>query len=441
MFKRIYLSLILIMAAFLFGVLPVCALRWGVIQDYDKDNKWKKQYITYKLLKNIPIKYSIDKIGKVKVEPTLFHENYEDVLNELERIVLEQEEEAKCSKIIITGFNTWLKNTKTMIENDGRKKEFTDIMPILSKGISLEKVSNRKDADITFTFSDIKNLEKICGKGTAGCVYIDRHELFLPNPMLGEKEKQFAQFTAIHELGHFYGLADQYLTLKSDIHDTYNTPNRIGNNDSIMASEHVNNLKCDDVDGFINLIDLTLSMINNEEFSARAQNGWASFCNGKRDGKGALFTEEFYKNAKIDHIKELRKKDPFELYYTKRTYKSDNSFTVKDEDYNITYIFAYEKQAFTKYVDVDDQLSLFPIYAFYSDKLGARWDADNETFYIYDTKCRAEIGLMQTNKKIIVFDIVNNKLKYNKEESTSDFSEEQINIYRAKCDFIMWKNN
>lgn len=437
MSKKTYLSLVLLTAALLFSALPACALRWGVIQDYDKDNKWKKQYITYKLLKNIPIKYSIDKIGKVKVEPTLFHENYEDVLNELERIVLEQEEEAKCSKIIITGFNTWLKDTKTMIENDGRKKEFADIIPILSKEISLEKVSNRKNTDIIFTFSDMKNIEKICGKGTAGCSDIGRHEIFLPNPLLGEKEKKFAQFTAIHEIGHFYGLADQYLTIRSDVHNTYNTPNRIGNQDSIMASECVENLKCDDVDGFINLIDLTLSMINNEEFSARAQKGWASFCNGKRDGNGALFTKEFYKNAKIDYIKELRKKDPFELYYTKRTYLNDHSFTVKDEDYNIVYLFAYE--SFIKYVDNADRPSFFPIYTYYSDKSRRSWAEENETIYIYSTKCRVEKGLMQKNKEIIVFDIVNNKLQYNKEESNANLSEEEINIYRAKCDFMMWE--
>ena len=60
----------------------------------------------------------------------------------------------------------------------------------------------------------------------------------------------------IHEIGHFFGFTDQYADFgdSSLVHSTFNRIN--GDWDSIMSGSLGIHLKCDDVDGMINLLDL-----------------------------------------------------------------------------------------------------------------------------------------------------------------------------------------
>jgi len=74
----------------------------------------------------------------------------------------------------------------------------------------------------------------------------------------------------VHELGHFYGLGDQYREGVENASLTHSTSDRIDGTDSIMSSGY--DLRCDDVDGFINLIDFALFK-RQGSYSARAKQG------------------------------------------------------------------------------------------------------------------------------------------------------------------------
>ena len=193
-----------------------------------------------------------------------------------------------------------------MIINSGREEEFKDIMPILSKNIILQKVEYIDFADIYFRFSSIKDIK--CPTGSNACILLKTQPVvvFLENIYLSsgkdnkdimQQKKETLLIDIIHELGHYFALTDQYID-DTDTSAVYSTFNRMGNYDSIMASVNFNHLTCDDVDGFINLIDLT-SYLENKKWSARARKGWASFCNGKKNGLNKEYKDEFYKEAKL----------------------------------------------------------------------------------------------------------------------------------------------
>ena len=104
----------------------------------------------------------------------------------------------------------------------------------------------------------------------------------------------------IHEIGHLYGLTDQYEDVgHSDVTNT--TTDRFIRGISVMGASFTSSLRCDDVDGFINLIDLT-QYLRNKTWSPRAKNSWASFCNGK----GGSYHTTFYKEARVLNKKDYR---------------------------------------------------------------------------------------------------------------------------------------
>ena len=466
MIKKIYLSLIFITAAFLFGALPATANDWGVFPIYETDNLWKDKYLFYKVLEDIPIKYSITKAedADIKNESSRTLNELETLFEELNKISIAQKEDALFEKVISTGFNTWLKDTKQMIIDENRQEEFADIMPILSKEVSLIKVSDDKDADISIIFASPKLIKQICGDDAFGCEQTILGKMILPNNFSNGEDSNKTQAITTHEIGHLYGLVDQYNNIYSrysNPKDFHYTSYRIGKYNSLMAAYSRPNLACDDVDGFINLIDLTSYLKNKQEnnafqnepddkyWSKRAKNGWASFCNGKRNAKGELFINEFYKKAKLAHL-ELPggAKDPFSsIYDTKKIYGKDAFFIADKEKkllYNFEQIVEYgiirKKVSVLRFKD----RSIWTLYKYRSFAKGTLWQSelfDNESIEIIDSKrCIVEKDNEHASDTIISFHLdENNKLKLDKEESSSNLSEEQINIARAKCDFMMWK--
>ena len=103
------------------------------------------------------------------------------------------------------------------------------------------------------------------------------------------------QTTLEHELGHVFGLEDEYLFQKKMDATTNRSRKRAkekSRGSSIM--DRSESVQCDDVDGLINLIDSW-----NECSSARAQNGWESVC-----GDGTIYKcggDKFY-----DTVEEAR---------------------------------------------------------------------------------------------------------------------------------------
>ena len=291
---------------------------WGVLNDYEEN---PTKYAMYKLIKRIPIKYAIeinyqikktnttkrntDKIGGKEFD----EESFEEILAQKQ---IQMQIQAELQSLIKFAFNTWLHDTKNMIIREKREKEFADIMDILYRGVLLEK-TNSGEEDIVFNFVEEKEILNSCGKKALACIFLNNRnpiKILLP-PFVPNDTKKLKdlQSLTIHELGHYFALVDQYKDLGDSSLEYGGLSDRLYREDSIMATSLESALGCDDVDGFINIIDITLMkdkdpnlmknpnlIIESEEvevWSDRAANGWASFCNGKEGYK-----DTFYKKGK-----------------------------------------------------------------------------------------------------------------------------------------------
>ena len=302
------------------------ALYWGVFEDYE-DNM--ENYALYKVINDMPIRYYVE-------DTEIPEEGEADSWGIVASSIKVAKREKELENLITDAFNIWLTDTRNMIIKEGREEEFDDIMDILDRDVLLKKVSDSKQADIIFTFTSIPNMKEHCGKKPSACISLTKYPamVWLISPHVeGLSDKLYLALDnlsthVIHEIGHYFGLTDQY----KDFHQAsveYSTFNRMNRGDSMMGGKRREKLFCDDVDGFINLIDLTL-YLETGEFPERAsqENGWASFCNGKKNHLGKRYKDEFYKNAKL---------------LNKEPYTRDNETFGFDKEGNNVYTTIYRR--------------------------------------------------------------------------------------------------
>ena len=265
-----------------------------------------KNFGAYKFFKGDPIKYFYEVIPSEPPQDATA--GGDELLVKTKRAV----KGAYYTEVIERTVKGWPSQVMQAIEKAERSGEFTDILPLL-RGINLQRTNEAELADITFRFSDVKYIREV-SKSTVSCGVWNRvggrHSVIVMDPNLtvpsaldlsciGEKADayQAAQETALHEVGHFYGLADQYSSKNTSL--VYSNSNRI-NRDSVMGSSYSTKLACDDVDGFIRLIDRIYAK-ENGRYGARAAEGWQSFCNDGtvyRNGK-VLERAPYFRNWNI----------------------------------------------------------------------------------------------------------------------------------------------
>ena len=237
------------------------ATPWGVLHDYQEIQEEAKAG-----QEDYP--YLIDVIlqgGSVRV----YLEGPEDMTDK-ERAQYEQE--------VNEGYQRWFSHTAKTIRQKNRTEEFADILPLLEEGIPVKFVNDKQDANINFKFVPRMVMKTECGSRTAAACYTRRYQ---PMPTIFLVEKTFSLrnmlsttgrsriSTATHEIGHSLGLSDQYSINggrnNSDIR--YSTPE---NQASLMNRS--DQLKCDDADGMVNLIDLSRKKFRG------GLDGWKGFC-------------------------------------------------------------------------------------------------------------------------------------------------------------------
>lgn len=349
MFKKIvYIILLITIASFLTE--PAFALYWGIFDDYKQniDN-----YAMFKLLNNKPIKYHLTTAQK-PIKPSD---------NPVEDLKTQLDQEISYIDLIHSAFDIWTKDTKKIINQSGRTKEFKDIIPILDKSVHLVQTRNEKEADLIILFTSEEEKNKECQSSSSkGCFTKSTHKLVLVDPYVYpgnfEEEASHPLAILIHELGHYFGLTDQYYDLRNN-DPIHSTTDRFKYESSVMAASFKTNLYCDDADAFINLIDLTLAMQNDGQFSARAKNGWASFCNGKKIPlRKDYYQDTFYKEAKIlnkqnytskncsysydkeGNISEMICPTPFNFYGKELSYR-DSGIISSAKDEKFEYFYSY----------------------------------------------------------------------------------------------------
>ena len=362
----------------------------GELNSFDERDNYKK-YATYKMIKGIPIKYSyrLGSEGQPKGSSS-------DALKTRVRLKLNELDAVYFKSYIDWAMKIWPSDTAKMIREKGREKEFADILPLLSR-LKLEPESDFQKADIVFNFGSQKYIDSACGSGNLGC--FAKNKIDTLNPLLyytaakkGNKSKDHEYYqsleTLIHEVGHYYALADQYSTVNAS--PLYSTSDRIGG-DSVMSDGKRLGLYCDDVDGFIKI---------NGKYSARAQKGWRSFC-----GDGTV-----YRNGKVLNRKNYYAKDceyvynpngsiaakkcyfPFDLAARKLHIDTESGLIISsfDEKHNIftEYNYVYDSQnpavEACSYKGKDRKQTMDCIEA--SKENDSKWWSINNTSQDYDIK-------------------------------------------------------
>lgn len=167
-------------------------------------------------------------------------------------------------KILIDNLHTWPAETLRQIRQNHREKEFADIIPLLQRNVRTMKVDRSTPYDIFFSFDP--------ALPSRGVYRHKTHEIFVRTDL-----RSYFRKISLHEIGHYYGMADQYESARVHANTNHSSdPNNEAG--SIMNSfEQTDSMTCDDVDGFINLIDFRLAQ-RQGHFSERALRGWTSFC-------------------------------------------------------------------------------------------------------------------------------------------------------------------
>lgn len=282
-------------AALICGVLccafaPVQAAQWGLLKHLEETvsdrespaDEGKDQYpffAMYRYLTNQPISYSIQVDYGEGAQP-------DEITKQMHTSIFAQ--------AIERNFNEWLNQTSDYILKQGRANDFKDILNIF-RHTSLKLKQVKEGEDILFDFTTYQG----------GGVFYPHHDskrlINIPNPFyleeseLGSGKNYSSQnnpeYTSrlnpllLHEIGHYWGLSDRYtnnngISLSSVEYSTSSD----ADSDAVMSKDGGKagkvTLTCDDVDGFINLIDFNLAKINGN-YSKRANEGWKGFCENR----------------------------------------------------------------------------------------------------------------------------------------------------------------
>ena len=176
-------------------------------------------------------------------------------------------------QVFVESIKKWPREVAKLIKESQRTGEFQDALLIFNRKMTLVRVSDAQEADVYFEITPHPNCD-----GAIAC-FREKGALPYARILLAEQARTDFEKPLLHEIGHYYGLGDQYPKGRLNNHEEYSGPvNR--EEKSIMQGSHVTDgqITCDDADGMINLLDLLRAKRNNNRFTWRANKGWASLC-------------------------------------------------------------------------------------------------------------------------------------------------------------------
>ncbi len=261
-----------LLGMFLFASICALANDHGVLDDYLQEGtpgNVHSRYLMKPILEGRPIRVSVSLPAS-------------EIISIADGKADFQEKQEKYGRFVADAYSKWFLQAAKAIRKDKREKEFEDILPLLERGITVELVTDKNTPyDIKFAFMDnLKEVQSECRLGAVVACYLrtDPPAIFVKHKMTPKQK-----IALIHEIGHSLGFSDQYEPIGQNVgrnnsDPVYSTPE---SQPSIMNSVSLKGFQCGDVDGMINLIDITRGKFHG------GQEGWASFC--KKAGKPTYY--------------------------------------------------------------------------------------------------------------------------------------------------------
>ncbi len=201
------------------------------------------------------------------------------------RYAVEAEMPAELQSVFQTNLQRWPKETLAYIRKYHRAKDLADIVAILARPLEVQEVNYFDNPDVYLLYIEEEN------NGAGQFEAATRHRPARVG-VLGERD--FFNRISLHEIGHYYGLGDQYAEGIANVYPTYSSDVDTIHGSIMQGSLSTDGkLTCDDFDGLINLIDVRLSQRNGGRFSPRAERGWKSLCPD---------SERLYKEGEPDEL-------------------------------------------------------------------------------------------------------------------------------------------
>ena len=400
---RKFLSVFFILlgsAVGVFGAAPSAELN-----NFDDGDNYTNQGL-YPIIKAEPIRYAY------AVIPSKQAQIFEKTDDPLKNQIAQQTAQNNYKNIIEKNLKAWPLQTAEFIKKAGRAEEFADLLPLLTH-VKVENVNSREKASVFFTFSDMDYILSLPGSmGACGVTsdFARPIEINILDPNLDistNRQPCYSNFSSaydftdkvtLHEIGHYYALAEQYDTSNASV--LYSDSDRI-NRDSIMGASYSKQLSCDDVDGFIKIADRTFYKINGK-YNARDNKGWKSFCNdgtiykqGKVQNRTPFYSDwKIYSYDANGDILTITDKYPFIFSDTDiivRDEKTGHIQKIIDPTNNVYTLYDYLLSAQNKSLEVgmyslkDDNKKFSA--EFYKNTSGNFWEINRFNLFIKPNKC------------------------------------------------------
>lgn len=209
-------------------------------------------------------------------------------------------EAATYEEIARRAITAWFAVPEKTIRENNRTDEFKEEYKVFADGIKVAFVSD--EPDITISILELDELLELCD-GSTGCYNPENREIKV-GEITEKHPKEKLLRTLTHEVGHAFGLTDQY---KEALYDNMTISHEYGSpeesRDSIMNT--ADEIGLDDVDGMINALDL--EWLSRGKTLGRGPwrgfSGKYTYENGKYVGKGKARTADPYfvfKDGKLD---------------------------------------------------------------------------------------------------------------------------------------------
>ena len=310
----------------------VCRYLFLLLFSFVAMTGWAAPWIMDPPYKSIPDKKTSKNvpIGDGYVLPSLLQDSPLQVSLWIENETKGQFED--FSNMIKQAYQSWFDNAVYFVEKSGREEEFQDVLPYLRKDLSIDVIRQEKaeSADLkVLVHSTLKSMHQSLyeedgdeGNEFLGVYNHEKKRINITKQSSLAKPKYVLQ----HLVGYSLGFSGQGYCERSCGDEVY------ASNFAYSIMNDRPRLTCDDADGIVNMIDITLGLRRGGE------TGWKSLCktSSERYVAGMSTKTNRYRSRHvaddylvIEEYENGKKVDTLELQFTK---EKVDPFTIVEEE-------------------------------------------------------------------------------------------------------------